>query len=97
MEKVSDKLSFLIDSERPEKEIKLNVMLRKDLDSESLSTLTSELAELATDKESLDVLPALGILLMKGTLGAVEHIAKHPGVEWVDKDTEAPIEDLLDA
>jgi len=97
MEKVSDKLSALIASEAPEKEVKLNVMLRQDLDAESLDALTSELADLATDKKSFDVLPASSILLMKGTLGTVERIARHPGVEWVDKDTEASIEDLLDS
>ncbi len=97
MKKVSDKLSALIASETPEKEVKLNVMLRKDLDRESLAALTSELADLAADKESVDVLPISCVLFMKGKLSAVQHIANHPGVEWVDKDTEASLEDLLDA
>ncbi len=35
--------------------------------------------------------------MMNGTLGCVGRVAAHPAVQWVDQDTEAPIEDLADA
>lgn len=97
MDKVSEKLTALVEAEGPEKEVRLNVMLRRGLDRASVATLADELASLAPDGASAEVLPASGIVLIKGTLSAVERIAGHPAVEWVDQDTESSIEDLLDS
>ena len=97
MDKVSDKLSALIESEEPEKEVRLNVLLRRGLDRDRVAALADELANLTPDHAQVEVLPASGMVLLNGTLGAVERIAGHPAVQWVDQDTEAPIEDLLDS
>ena len=96
MEKVSDKLSARIESEKPEKEVRLNVMLRRGLDRDRVAALADELANLSPDRSHVEILPASGMVLVDGTLGAVERIANHPAVQWVDEDTESPIEDLLD-
>ena len=97
MDKVSDKLSALVESQSPEKEVKLNVMLRKEFSGERLAALADELAALSADKKSVEVLPVAGMVLMNGTLDAVRRIAAHPAVEWVDQDTEAPMEELVDS
>lgn len=97
MEKVSKKLQALVESEAPEKEVDLNVMLRRGLDDERVAELVGELADLAADRQSVELLPSSGIVLMRGTLGAVERLTRNPAVEWVDKDTEAPVEELLDS
>jgi hypothetical protein len=96
MDKVSDKLSALVESDEPEKEVRLNVLLRRGLDRESVATLMDELTSLAHGRAPVEILPASGIVLMKGTLGAVRRIASHPAVQWVDRDTESPVEDLVD-
>lgn len=97
MDKVSDKLSALVESQRPEKEVRLNVLLRRGLDRERVAELADELANLAPDKSRVEILPASGMVLIDGTLGAVERIASHPAVQWVDQDTQSPVEDLLDS
>ena len=96
MDKVSDKLSALIESQEPEKEVRLNVLLRRGLDRDRIAALADELANLAPDRAHVEILPASGMVLLDGTLGAVERIANHPAVQWIDQDTEAPIEELLD-
>ncbi len=96
MEKVSDKLSALVESQEPEKEVRLNVLLRRDLDRDRVAALADELANLAPKRSHVEILPASGMVLIDGTLGSVEQIARHPAVQWVDQDTEAPIEDLID-
>ena len=96
MRNVSDKLSDLVKSHEPEREVTLNVMLRRNLNREKVAAVADELARLSADKKSVEVLPASGMVLMKGKLGSVKAISEHPGVEWVDQDTEAPIEDLAD-
>ena len=96
MEKVSDKLSALVQTEEPEKEVRLNVILHRGLDRDRVAALADELANLTHDRSHVEVLPGSGMILLDGTLGAVERIAGHPAVEWVDHDTQAPIEDLLD-
>lgn len=97
MDKVSDKLSALVESQEPEKEVRLNVLLRRGLDRDRVAELADELANLAPDNSSVEILPASGMVLIDGTLGAVERIASHPAVQWVDQDTEAPVKDLLDS
>lgn len=96
MDKVSDKLSALVQSEKPEKEVRLNVLLRRGLNSERIAALADELAHIAPDASHVEVLPSSGMVLLNGTLGVVERLASHPAVQWVDQDTEAPIKDLLD-
>ncbi|MGB8507762.1 MAG: hypothetical protein WCD76_05110 [Pyrinomonadaceae bacterium] len=96
MDKVSDKLSALVESQDPEKEIRLNVMLHRGLDRDHVAALAEELASLASGNSHVEILPASGMVLMNGTLAAVERIASHPAVQWVDQETEAPIKDLLD-
>lgn len=96
MDKVSDKLSALIESQRPEEEVRLNVMLRRGLDRASVAALARELADLSPEDASVEILSASGIVTMKGTLGSVGRIADHPAVQWIDQDTEAPMEDLAD-
>lgn len=97
MDKVSDKLSALVESQRPEKQVRLNVMLRRGLDRERVAELARELADMSPGDASVEVLPSSGIITMKGTLGSVGRIADHPAVQWIDQDTESPIEDLADA
>lgn len=97
MEKISKKLSALVESETPEKEVRLNVMLRRDLSRDDMDALAGDLAGLAADKDSVELLPSTGMVLMRGSLAAVERIARNPGVEWVDQDNESPIEELLDS
>lgn len=97
MDKVSDKLSALIQSEEPEKEVRLNVMLRRGLDRQDIAAVADEFANLAPDSSHVEVLPASGMVMLNGPLGVVERIASHPAVQWIDQDTEAPIEDLLDS
>ncbi|MCA1591078.1 MAG: hypothetical protein LC754_00145 [Acidobacteria bacterium] len=97
MGNVSDKLSDLVKSDEPEREVSLNVMLRKNLDREKVAAVAEELARLSADKKPVEVLSAARMVLMKGKLGSVRAISEHPGVEWVDHDTEAPIEDLIDS
>jgi hypothetical protein len=96
MDKVSDKLSALIESQEPEKEVRLNVLLRRGLDRDGVAAFAEEFANLAPDRSHVEILPASGMVLINGTLGAVERIAGHPAVQWVDQDTESSIEDLLD-
>lgn len=96
MDKVSDKLSALVESQEPEKEVRLNVLLRRGIDRDRVAALADELASLTPDNSRIEILPASGMVLINGTLGLVKRIAGHPAVQWVDQDTESPIEDLLD-
>lgn len=97
MDKVSDKLSALVASQRPEKEVRLNVLLQRGLDRDRVAALADELASLASNNSHVEILPASGMVLIDGTLGAVKRIASHPAVRWVDQDAQASVEDLLDS
>jgi hypothetical protein len=96
MERVSDKLAALIDYEEPDKEVRLNVLLRRGLDREHVAAVAEEFANLIPKPSHVEVLIASGIILIDGLIGMVPRIAEHPAVEWVDLDTEAPLEELVD-
>lgn len=96
MDKVSDKLSALIESQEPDKEVRLNVLLHRGLDRDRVAALADELANLSPSGSEVRILPSSGMVLLDGTLGSVERIAGHPAVQWIDQNTESSIEDLLD-
>ena len=96
MNKLSDKLAALIESEDPSAEVNLHVMLQKDLARDSAETVIDSLSQLATDKDEFKVFPLSGIVTLRGTLESVEKIATNPNVVWIDQDSEAPMEELLD-
>ena len=96
MDKISDKLSALIESQEPDREVRLNVLLRRGLDQDRVAALADELANLSPAHSKVRILPASGMVLLNGTLGSIERIAGHPAVQWIDQNAESSIEDLLD-
>lgn len=96
MKNVSDKLASLVAVGPPEQEVNLQVLPRENLDGDGLKALARDLARFATDEGSVEVLSAVGIVTLTGTLGAVKQLAGHPDIVWIDKDSEATLEDLLD-
>lgn len=96
MNKVSDKLAELVSSEDPGTEVNLHVMLQKDLDSNRAKAIVDNLTELATDKEDVKLFALSGIVTLRGTLQSIKEIAGDPNVVWIDQDSQAPMEELLD-
>lgn len=96
MKNVSDKLTALVASAPPDQKVTLQVLPREDLDRDGLQALARDLSRFAVDEKGVEVLPAVGIVMLTSTLGAVEQLAGHPDIVWVDKESEARLEDLLD-
>lgn len=96
MGKVSDKLALLVASRDPGTEVNLHVMLQKDLAKDSTETLIDSLSQLATDRNDVKMFPLSGIVTLRGNLESIEKIAQNPNVVWIDQDSEAPMEELLD-
>ena len=96
MKNVSDKLASLVASGPPDREVTLQVLPREDLDRDGLKALARDISRFAADEKGVEVLSAVGIVILKATLGAVEHLAGHPDIVWVDKESEAALRDLLD-
>lgn len=96
MNKVYDKLASLIASEDPSTAVNLHVILQKNLTQGSTEALIQNLSQLATDKDQVKVFPLSGIVTFTTTLDSIERIAGNANVVWVDRDSEAPLEELLD-
>lgn len=96
MGKVSDKLSLLVASEPPEREVKLHILMQENLGRDAVTALLKDLSEFATDREAVELLPSSGIVLMSTTLGAVHDLAQLQDVVWIDKGAQADLKDLLD-
>jgi hypothetical protein len=76
--------------------VRLNVMLAKDTPHSAVHSVARGLAEAAGAPRSPEILPASGMVFIESTLGAVQEIARRPEVVWLDTNTEAPVEELLD-
>lgn len=95
--KISPKLSSLIASKPPRTGVRLSVILDAAIPSGATASVAQELTAAVQTTGSPLVLPASRMILIDATLGAVEQLARQPHVVWVDANTEARIEDLLDA
>ena len=95
MDKISDKLAALLESDALHSEVNLHVMLKRDLEGDRTRALIQQLEELATDKR-VRLFPLANIVTLKGRLDSIKQIAGNPDVVWIDQDTEAPMEELLD-
>lgn len=96
MDKVSDKLAELVSSEDPGTEVNLHVMLQRGLEADQTKAIIHNLEELATDKQNVKLFELSGMVALRGTLEAVKEIAEDPNVVWIDQDSQAPMEELLD-
>ena len=96
MKNVSDKLASLVASGSPDQEVTIHVLPREHLDRDGFKALARDISSFAADEKGVEVLPAVGMIILTSTLGAVERLARHPDIFWVDKDSEANLEDLLD-
>lgn len=96
MNKLSEELTRLITTGNPTSEVNLHVMLHRDLKLDEFESLVNTLQQLATDPNQLKAFPLSGIVTLRGTLAAIQQIAGNPNVVWIDQDSEAPIEELLD-
>ena len=96
MKNVSDKLASLVASGQPDQKVTLQVLPREQLGREGLKALARDISRFAEDEKGVEVLSTVGIIILTGTLGTVESLARHPDVVWVDKESEARLEDLMD-
>lgn len=75
--------------------VRLSVMLDRATSS-STESVARELATAAHAKGAPLVLAASRMILLDTTLAAVEEVVRQPEVVWVDTNTEARLEELLD-
>jgi hypothetical protein len=94
--KSSDKLASLVASEAPDAEVNLHVMLRDDVSADDAQRVVKKLGALATDPSSVESLSFSNMVFCTVPLSAVQSITKLPEVVWVDVDSEASIEELID-
>lgn len=97
MGKISGKLAALLRHQPPETQVDLHVMLQRGLEPSDVQTLFSDLSKLTADEAAPEYLAASGIVLLSSVLGNVQAIANLPGVIWVDADSRANMDELIDA
>ena len=98
MATLSEPLQRLIASEPDSaRAVHLHLLVRRGLDREQLPTLLARLADETPGVEIGEVLGGAGIVLVQAPLRSVHALAAAPELEWIDIDSEAPLESLLDS
>ena len=98
MGKISGKLSTLLRDAPPETQVDLHVMLRRGLGPGEVRTLVDDLSRLtAGESPPPEYLAATDIVFLCSALGDVPAIADLPGVVWVDADSRASMDELIDS
>jgi hypothetical protein len=93
---ISPRLRQLAQTLPPEESLRLHVLLRRDLPAGAVERAADQIRQLAAPSPGVEVLPRSGIILCSAPATKVGVIAALPDVAWVDRDSEAPLESLLD-
>ena len=94
--KLSQRLNSLLASEPNDRLCSLHVMLKPNLDRNASEVAYRRIGELSEKKDSVKPLPRFGIVTCTTSFSSVADIADLDDVVWLDLESEAPIEDLLD-
>lgn len=92
---LSERLQQMIAAEAADRAVRVHVLLRKELPADETEQVANQIHSMARE-DSLDFLPSMHALVGATSLGNVERIARLPQVFWIDVDSEASLEALLD-
>jgi len=95
--KISDRLALAIEGTPAPTGplLQLHVLLKDGLSQQTLEQIAARVGKFA--KGEIQVIPIANIILASVPPSAVPKIAAIEGVEWIDRESVAPMESLLDS
>ena len=94
--KMSERLNALLSALPDGSPLRLNIMLRSDLEPERVAPVVALIGENAESGHRPHLLPRSKMVHAVVPVAKVRGLADRDEVFWVDTDTEAPLEALLD-
>jgi hypothetical protein len=95
--KLSDHLLRLLASSPPQEIVTIHVLLKRGLSHQEADHALSQIKELANNQDSIDYLALSDMILCDVKFESIREIDKLSQVVWIDTESEAPLETLLDA
>ncbi len=96
MNNLSKRLSALLQSSSGDAEVKLHILYRKGLSESSKIALFKILSNITGKEEVKEIVRGSGIIVCSTTLESVRSLADLPEIDWIDLESKAPIEELID-
>lgn len=96
MNNLSKRLSALLQSSSGDAEVKLHILYRKGLSESSKIALFKRLCNITGKEEIKEIVQGSGITVCSTTLESVRSLADLPEIDWIDLESKAPIEELID-
>ena len=93
-EKLSAKLQKRIAQDTPDSTVSIHVMLCPGLKPSEVKSATKQIRRLAED--NIEELSLMSMVACNSKLSQLPDIAKIDEVQWIDADSEAPTEELID-
>ena len=96
MSELSDRLQALLSHGQGETPVAVNVMLEADIEPSHARYVVQEIAACVTDQRDFEYLVKLRMVVCKVSVCAIWHLAKLPGVKWIDLESSASLESIID-
>ncbi len=92
----SERLSALLQSSPGDQELQLHILYRKGQSERSKIAFFEKLTNITGKEEIKEIVQGSGIIVCSTTLDSVRSLAELPEIDWIDLESKAPIEELID-
>lgn len=96
MSEMAERLQALLSDGQDEALVTVNVMLEADIEPSQAESVAQEIATRVADQSDFEYLAKMRIVLCTASLRTVRQLAKLAGVTWIDLESRAPLESIMD-
>ncbi len=96
MSEMSDRLQAMLSRGQDDTLVTVNVMLEAGLKPSQAESVVKEIAACVADQSDFEYLANMNMVLCTASLRAVRQLAKLSGVIWIDLESRAPLEAIMD-
>ena len=96
MSDVSQRLLALLSHGQDDTPVAVNVMLEANMRLSQAESIVKQIAARVADKSDFEYLAKVNIVLCTASLQTIRHLATLPGITWIDLESRAPVETIMD-
>jgi len=96
VDKFSERLTTILQASPEDEEIKVHVLYRKNLSEQSKIALFQQLTNIIGKEGIKEIMHRSSMLICSMNVKAVRSLANQTEIDWIDLESQAPIEELLD-
>lgn len=96
MSDVSQRLLALLSHGQDDTPVAVNVMLEANMRPSQAESIVKQIAARVADNSDFEYLAKINIVLCTASLQTIRYLATLPGITWIDLESRAPVETIMD-